>query len=61
MVRKRPRGRPPSIAVAIERAARDPRQGRLNLEKGDITGLSVATGAPAATAAVDQDIGIQGA
>jgi hypothetical protein len=59
--RKRPRGRPPSMAVAMERAAKDPRQGKLNLAMGDKTGPGVATGAPAATAAADQDVGMQGA
>lgn len=44
--RKRPKGRPPSIAVAVKRAAKDPRQGKLNLAIGDITGLGIATGAP---------------
>ena len=59
--RKRPRGRSPSMAVAAKRAANDPKQGKLNLAMGVMTGPGVATGAPATTAAADQDVGMQGA
>ncbi|KAK4158631.1 hypothetical protein QBC43DRAFT_291957 [Cladorrhinum sp. PSN259] len=47
------------MAVAAKRAAIDPKQGKLNLVTRDTTGPGVATGAPAATAAADQDVGMQ--
>ena len=49
------------MAVAAKRAANDPKQGKLNLAMGVMTGPGVATGAPATTAAADQDVGMQGA
>ena len=60
MRRKRPWGRPPAIVVTIEQAARDPRQGKLNLVVKEKIGLGVATGTIAVTA-VDREVGMQGA
>ena len=48
------------MVVAMEQAARDPRQGKLNLVVKEKTGPGVATGTIAITA-VDREVGIQGA
>jgi len=55
--RKRPRGHPLVIVVAIEQAARDPRQGKLNLVVKEKTGLGVAT-STIAVIAVDREVGM---
>jgi len=48
------------MVVAIEQAARDPRQGKLNLVVKEKIGPGVATSTTAATA-IDREVGIQGA
>lgn len=68
--RKRLRGRPPTFAVVQERAAADPRQGKLNLVAMGSGSVAGASGAPSkapepATARLtarsnDLDMGIQG-
>jgi len=55
--RKRPRGHPPAIVVAIEQAARDPRQGKLNLVVKEKIGPGVATGTTAVIA-IDREVGM---
>ena len=57
MRRKRPRGHPPAIVVAIEQAARDPRQGKLNLVVKEKIGPGVATGTTAVIA-IDREVGM---
>ena len=48
------------MAVAIEQAAKDPRQGKLNLVARVATGPGTAPGIAAASAAVDREMGMQG-
>jgi hypothetical protein len=48
------------MVVTMEQAARDPRQGKLNLVVKEKIGPGIATGTTAITA-VDREVGMQGA